>query len=289
MDLGLFLLVLWRHKYIVIAGVILAGGLAYLSLSHRGRPVFQSEAILFVTQRDFPWGRAVEEYVPGDPDTGTPPLPVADPSRLTTLAALYAQLANGDALRRTVASSGLDEESSVEAQAIVDESGTNPLPLVRLTATTSTAAGAVRLAGNSAREFIDFIEFRQDTAQIPQEQRVFVEQLAEPTEAELVDGPSKALPVLVFLGVLAGTVAVAFIAENLRRSFGTTARSSSNGPVEPEEAEAAMAQAGVHSMRHASTADPPAPLSAEHRTERLRARRRNRLPAESDEPSSGSA
>ena len=70
MDLPLYGRVLWRHRAIVVAGILLAFALAFLSMFKVGwadgspkvdyrKPVtYQSQATIFVTQRGYPWGAA---------------------------------------------------------------------------------------------------------------------------------------------------------------------------------------------------------------------------------------
>ncbi len=221
MDLALFVGVLWRHRLIVIAGVIAAGVLTWVSLSHRGQEVWESRATLFVTQQDFPWGRAVEEYVPADEASGTPPAVIGDPQRLTQLATLYSQLANGEpvreAVREVLPPGDLAETASVQAAPVVD-SDSGPLPLIEFTSTAPTPQTAERLAGTAADAFLAYLAVKQNAAGIPENARVAVETLSTPSRAELVDGPSNVLPILVFIGVLVLTVALAFVAENLRRT-----------------------------------------------------------------------
>src|SRR5437588_2881139 len=96
MDLPVYMRVLWRFRWLVLVGVVAAVGLSVLSvariggspfLRYRKSPVYVSYSKLFVTQQRFPWGSL------------NPPVS-ADPSRFTSLAILYSQLATSDPVQR---------------------------------------------------------------------------------------------------------------------------------------------------------------------------------------------
>ena len=67
MDLSLYGRVIWRFRWLVVLGLILAIALAVLSvakvsshgLSYRKHEVWQSSTTVLLTQHGFPWGRAV--------------------------------------------------------------------------------------------------------------------------------------------------------------------------------------------------------------------------------------
>src|SRR5256885_705400 len=104
MDIRLFVRVLWRFKFLVAAGFVVAVALGVLTidkveLSHgkpkltsRTQPVYASSATLLITQSGFPWGSAVQQYA--QTGTGESSVPSGDLGRLTALANLYVQLAN---------------------------------------------------------------------------------------------------------------------------------------------------------------------------------------------------
>src|SRR5215470_1393727 len=101
MDFHLFGSVLWRFRYLVAAGLVVALLLSVLtvaklpSFAPRTPPVYASHATLLVTQTGFPWGSAVQQY--SQSPTGEGGLvPAGDLTRLTNLANLYVQLANSD-------------------------------------------------------------------------------------------------------------------------------------------------------------------------------------------------
>src|SRR3954471_1795673 len=81
------------------AKVSLANGISY-----RQQPTWQAATRLFVTQKGFPWGRSVFPATSStsDPSAATPgsASEFADPSRFAGLAVIYAQLMNGDLIKR---------------------------------------------------------------------------------------------------------------------------------------------------------------------------------------------
>jgi hypothetical protein len=99
MDMQLYLRILWRFKPLVAAGLLLAIPLAVLSfakvsfaggspsLKYRQAQTWQSEAVLFVTQRGFPWGTTTPQYQPANATEGLPAVPTADANRLSSLPA----------------------------------------------------------------------------------------------------------------------------------------------------------------------------------------------------------
>ncbi len=105
MNLELFARVLWRFKYVVAGGFVVALLLAVLTVAKlpsfkpRTTTVYGSSATLLITQSGFPWGSAVQQYaLPGR--KGQDPVPAGDLTRLTALANLYVQLANSDVIKR---------------------------------------------------------------------------------------------------------------------------------------------------------------------------------------------
>src|SRR6476646_9968269 len=72
------------------------------SLSYRQQETWGGSTRLFVTQKGFPWGRSVFPASAADP-TGSSPdssSQFADPNRFAGLAVIYAQLMNGDLIKR---------------------------------------------------------------------------------------------------------------------------------------------------------------------------------------------
>jgi hypothetical protein len=229
MDLGLYFRVIRRFRVLVLGGVVLAIGLAVLTtarvsfagstpkLTYRQQEVFSSQASLFVTQKGFPWGSTVPQYLPGDPATGNPSTPAADPIRLSALTTLYAHLAQSDSVRRLLSLSGAPE-GTITVNPVPAPPYSSPaiLPLLTVDAIASSPAGAVRLANQAADAFRGWLVREQANAGIPAERRVVVQVVHRASSATLASGRTKTLPVVVFLTVLAATFGLIFVLENMR-------------------------------------------------------------------------
>jgi hypothetical protein len=241
-DFRLFAGVLWRYKYLVAIGFILAVILAVLSvasvgtegIAYRKAVLWSSTTRIGVTQEGFPWGRLqVPEELGRPSQVGD--VPQADPNRLNTLAALYAELATSDPVRRRLTQEGAiplcEQEGATEAVETSSEEcgkltatpvvvGDNrvALPFIDLMAIAPSATGAMDLAQDSADAFRRYIRTRQVANNVPADDRVVVEQLVRPTRAEVARPRSRTMPVVVFLAVMLSTIGLAFLLENMTPS-----------------------------------------------------------------------
>lgn len=226
MDLALHLRVIWRFRYLVAVGLLVAVCLTILAtarvdfnggphLVYRQSEVWAGRARLLLTQPGVPWGRTVF------PDTSTTASsskkqqqqPIfADPGRLSSLASFYAQLGNSDAVQRHL------PRGAVTATPVVDTSTnyTQPLPILEFLAVAPTPQRANRLAGQAAAVFTRYVTQQQNAANIPSGQRVYLQTLNRPAEPQLVKARKMTLPIVVFLTMLVATLALAFVLENLR-------------------------------------------------------------------------
>ena len=218
MDLGLFFRVLWRFRLLVALGLVMAFTLTILSVArvdfsggspqlvYRQKEQWQSYTTLIISPRGFPYGRT--GFSPND-----------DPSRYGTLATIYSNLAQSDAVRRIMARDSKIRGGSIVAQPILasaNNSSAPPLPLMTIAATTSTGARAVAIAERATAAFLDFLHSEQSTNGIPKGKRVVVSEIKRATPAVLLKGRSKTTPVAVFLAVMIVCVGLAFMLENLR-------------------------------------------------------------------------
>jgi capsular polysaccharide biosynthesis protein len=217
MDLSLHLRVLWRFKIVLAVGIFVALFLALLAATKASAKTWKSDATLFVTQPGFPWGRTVIQYLPGNTATGKPSVPTADPQRLSSLTALYAQLATSDPVAPWL--KGVErrhEQLTVTAVPAPQYSTPTLLPLLQIEATAPSKARAMALANRASTSFRTWLAQQQATAEIPPAERVVVEPISRADTAQRVGGSGKTLPVIVFLAVLAATIGVIFVLENLR-------------------------------------------------------------------------
>lgn len=238
MDLQLILRVIWRFKLIVGVGVLLALALAFLSyykvspsgdpkLAPRQSETWESLSTIFVTSRGFPWGStgSPNEPVPttgdgaeaaGDGEKAAAKVG-PDPVHLTALAALYIRLATSDPVIKEMEKSG-PVEGELQAYPVAsDDSGRGTqLPMLTLAAQATGPGEARELADRHRRAFIRYIERQQASAGIPSNERVVLQTVREPTEAELLVGRKKSRPMIVLVAVLIVTLGLAFTLENLR-------------------------------------------------------------------------
>jgi hypothetical protein len=238
MDLQLILRVLWRFKLLVGIGVVLAFALAFLSyykVSPGGDPMlaprqsesWESLSTIFVTSRGFPWG-STGEVLPADGEgtTGdgngdqatTPTRTGPDPVHLTGLASLYIRLATSDPVIKEVEKGGKIEEGGLQAFPVSsDDTGRGTqLPMVTLSAQSTSPQKAEDLAARHLKAFVGYIERQQVKAGIPPEERVVLETVRKPGKAELLVARKKTRPVIVLVAVMLVVLGLAFALENLR-------------------------------------------------------------------------
>lgn len=222
MDLSLYSRVFWRFRLLVVAGLMLASALAVVSyfrvsldgfkpkLTYRQTETWQGRTRLLVTQQGFPLGRSV--FPPTTPE-GTPQF--ASPARFSELAVLYANLANSDQIVRLIEPSGR-LRGSVGAQVVSNPTTGYTLPIIDLFGVADTPKRAVDLTRRAADALRSYIYRGQVASRTPATERVTIQELARPKEAELIVPRKKTVPVTVFLSVLIATIALVFVLENLR-------------------------------------------------------------------------
>lgn len=246
MDVKTHLAVLGRFRLLVTAGLVLAILLAVFStatvtakggvphLAYRGKELWMSHETLLVTQSGFPIGQSVyDEVVPlrqGNQritgPNGTYVQRFADTGRFATLAALYARLANSDAVERLLLSrQPVRGGVSISATAVTD-SQVGPLPLVQITGMGTSRDAAIAMAHNASTSLRSYISREQTANKVQDDSRVVLTTIKRagsmgPIEdslggTTLVAGHSKLKPTAVFLGVLALFIALAYILENVR-------------------------------------------------------------------------
>jgi hypothetical protein len=223
MDFRLYARVLWRFRLLVATGVLLATCLALLSvvkigsdgLQYRESAFYFSKTRLGVTQNGFPWGRLFAESSTPAQRARNVDIPIANPARFNELAVLYAQLATSDPVRRRT---GLDPRTDEEVMASPlreAESGTM-LPLIELTSVATTPRAAIMLARRSSAALRGYLEEQQRANQVPDSDRVVLEEVLQARKAGVYQPRSKTMPIVIFLAVMFATIGLAFLLENLR-------------------------------------------------------------------------
>ena len=228
MDLGLLARVVWRFKWQAAAGFVVALALAVLStasvsfaggkpsFTYRNPIIYSAEARILVTQSGFPWGRTILPSSPqgSAPAANTKSTSYADPSRFSTLATFYAQLVNGDQIQREVIQPRLNQIlfGSVE----VDRTSNEAMPFVDVTALAPSPRAAMGVAHAGTRALQLLVAKQQKQADIPDDQRVLLQVLQQPTRIKIAEPRKKTVPMVVFMAVLIATLGVLLALENLR-------------------------------------------------------------------------
>jgi hypothetical protein len=232
MDLNLYFRVIWRFRFLVLGGLVLALALGFLAaarvsfahgkpkVSYRQQQTFDSSATLLVTQTGFPEGYTVFPYqavtVPGD----TQPTYVsrfADPTRFQDLALYYSSLANSDAVQHLLHSQGRLGGTMIATPVQTGPaSRPSPLPMLSITGVAHSGARAIAIANRGAGAFMQYLATQQAAARVPAKDRVVVSVLNTANSSTLVTKRKKTIPIVVFITVMIATLGLAFILENLR-------------------------------------------------------------------------
>ncbi len=198
MDLALYSRVLWRYRWLMLVGVILAVVLGILSvaritsngLAYRQHEVFQSTSTILLTQN----GSAF-----------------ADPSRYAALTDLYAQLANSDAVQKLMLRNGGSKDWKLIATPVPPLSNpTAILPVIALSGQAFSPSQAIKATILGRQAFFSYISSQRGAAGLNVLQNATVPKVIQPRK--------KTLLIVVILGVLSVTVGLAFVLENLRPS-----------------------------------------------------------------------
>lgn len=211
MDLTLFFRVVRRFRFLVVFGVLLAALVALLAyarvefvngapkLTPRQEEVWQSDAVLFITQPGVKWVRT-------DSDT----------IGFSQLAVLYAVLVRSDEVRDLMRQEG-EYRGEISARALTDEDR-NGLPMVSVVATATSPTDAevtVRLATKAFRQFI--VEQQRQTS-VPPARRVTVDVLQDVSPAGLLEPRKKTLSIFAFMTVMIAVFGLILVLENARPS-----------------------------------------------------------------------
>jgi hypothetical protein len=213
MDLQLYARVMWRFRLLVALGVLLAAGLAVLSMaristdgkiSYRQSEQWVSYSRFFVTEQGFPWGRL---SLSGS----------ADPSRFANLALIYANFADTDEVKQLIRKQGPPIRGHIEAAAVLaSQSGTDALPIVSVAGIAESKRDSLELTRRGTNALLAYIRNNQHSSDIPDNDRIMVQVIQAPGKSKLIAGRSKTMPIVVFLGVLSVAIGLAFVLENLR-------------------------------------------------------------------------
>jgi hypothetical protein len=230
MDLDLYLRVIWRFRFLVLVGLVLAILLAGLAMfrvsfdgatpkfSYRQHEVYSASGTLQVTQSGFPEGRALFHY--GISKVGNQQTVIsafADPQRFAELTVFYAEIAESDAVRALMyKSSGVQGSMSASPVTVGTGSKAAVVPLLQIFGSDTSSSGARATAEAGTKAFEKYLNDRQVAANIPIADRVVVHVVNEPGNGSLVTGRKKTIPIVVFMTVMIAAFGLAFILENLQ-------------------------------------------------------------------------
>lgn len=228
MNLALYLRVLWRFKFLLAIGAIVAAALAVFAYAKpslaggtphftaRTATVYSAQGRIFVTQPGFPIGRStLNDLVPVQGESG-PKAQLqprfSDPSRFVQLAGLYAELFDTDQILSRIPP--VQGGGSVDAQPLITPTGAFPIILFTSRSTSPRAAAELVVRGMTALR--SYVRTQQVANGVPKENQALLAVISYPHGAAVVSKPSLVVPGAVFVLVLSGFLALAFVLENLR-------------------------------------------------------------------------
>jgi hypothetical protein len=221
MDFGLYARVLWRFRLLVLFGLTLATSLALLSfvrvdtegIGYRQVELWSGTTRLLVTQRGFPEGRLYGQTATAGDES---PDPIVDPGRFNNLAVLYSQLATSDPVRALMRRDGPILGQIIATPVVGGGEFKTQLPMIDITAISTTPQGALRLAERSGNALATYLQAEQQASRVPVADRAVIVPVIRPVKPQLFQPRSKTMPVVVFFAVMFVTVGLAFLLENLR-------------------------------------------------------------------------
>lgn len=228
MDIELFVRTLWRYRYVVVGGVVLAFALAFLSFvrvqpfgdgptfEYRQAESWGSVFTLQVTQRGFPEGRTqIRTDLPQGVDPADAAQVFADPGRLVGLTQLYARLVNSDRVKAIMRQDG-PIYGRLTTRELTSDDG-EPLPILELSSVTLSPRLAVDRVLRQARAFQKYIRTNQQRAGVAADDRVELTDVSGPTAPKVVASRSKTLPLVVFVSLMIALLALVLALENVRQ------------------------------------------------------------------------
>lgn len=228
MDMKLLGRALWRFKWITTAGLVLAFGLTFITtftvrnghLAYRASAKWVSYSQVFVTQQGFPWGAL---KAPASSESG----------RLTSLALVYANLADSDPVKQLVTEMGPPiPHTEVQAAALTTSPGsTDALPIISIAGMAASKQDSLEFTGRITKALVKFIRTQQAENGIRDENRVVVQVIKQPGEPTVLKGRSKTVPVMVFIAMLTLVIAMVLVLENLRPRIRRVERGVSGEPL----------------------------------------------------------
>jgi hypothetical protein len=231
--------VIWRGRVIIAIGLVVATLMATFALfkvsdgglSYRKPETWASSTKLLITQPGFPWGRSVlpstadgqsqtttagqDSAAPTGRDQKGREVTFADPSRFAYLAWIYSHFLMGDEVRTTIPHKPAGMEILADPLTAGGNLSAATLPLIGLLTRANTKTDAVRLNADVTSALENYLREQQDATKTPTSDRVVVSTV-DRAEPVLVKGHSPDLGVIAFLMVMAASVGVIYLRENIR-------------------------------------------------------------------------
>jgi len=215
MDVQLIGAALWRHKWLVGFGLLLAAFVTAFSMvrysdgkfAFRQHEGWEATSKILVTRAGFPEGSVASS--------------ADDNDRFVQLAYLYASFIDADAVRARFEPRPPKPKipgESVDASAIVVSSSGASLPIISVSGIAPTPARSIALTRKATDSLLDYISERQELASIAAKNRVHVQLIQTPDEPVLVKPRSRTLPIMVLLATMSLVVGFVFVLDNAQRS-----------------------------------------------------------------------
>jgi len=245
MDLALHLRVLGRHRWVLAVGLTLAVMLALLSyvridqhgISYRHGEKWKSVTRLAVAQGGKP-------FRPGNSD--------ASPSSFAVFASQFSQ---SDAVKRLLRGNG-----KIDGQVTTDtvwSEITGFLPFIDVGGIGPSPADAQALARRGARALSTYVAQQQAASGVKPRSRMLLAVVSRPSAPTVVEGRSKATPMLILLALASLTLGGVYVLDNLRGGRQQQV-AKVLGPLEPQDEARRSPQEGTHSP---PAEQPSAPVS----------------------------
>lgn len=229
MDVERLAQVIWRQRWVMVIGLLIALAGAYVAtfkpgtLIYRQQAQWSSDSTLLVTQAGFPWGRTTlpSTAIPGGETPASAAAAAltasssnapsfADPTRFFNLAILYSSMVESDQVRNLIPQ---NYRTSGKVTAVAQSIGANgnilPLPLVNVTATGPSALAARALDQQAIAAFETYLASQQQANRISAKERVTVTTLNTPSNGSEVSGPGLLPGIAVLVLVLVVSLLVA--------------------------------------------------------------------------------
>ena len=259
-----------RFWPVVLVGVLLSALAAIAaiyklpSLEPRATQSYTATARMLVTGADAPYIRTsltevsselVRDAAGGTQGTQVVQTSPPDVTAYVRAANLYPVLVESDQVRQYRESLFGPAEGEVTANAIYQVATPSrfrlsDVPVIQVFGTAETEQQAIDLTTQTTDAFIAWIREQQKDAGVPSKQRILIQRLQVPSEANASAGPSTALALLVFL---AGAFATCLLAILLDRLWPSSAAKEARGTRESREpsADPGVDQRGIAVVRGA--------------------------------------